>query len=117
MALTTLTEAQLKQLPADLRKLVEKQQQEAQLLQKVSEGKISLKVSEKKAVSVYGMGRWPVTLYKEQWLRLLDSAQTIRDFIDAHDGELKTKLQAAAEGLEEGSNGNGNGNGAGKESK
>ena len=54
-------------------------------------GELSLKVSQKGAVSLYGMGRFPVTLYKEQWLRLLDFSQEIRDFISAHEGELKTK--------------------------
>lgn len=50
-----------------------------------------LKVSEKGAVSIYGMGRFPVTLYKEQWLRLLDMADEIRDFIKANDSQLKRK--------------------------
>lgn len=52
---------------------------------------ISLKVSEKGGVSVYGLGRFPVTLYKEQWQKLLDMAEDIRTFIREHDGELKTK--------------------------
>ncbi len=51
----------------------------------------TLRVSQKGAVSVYGMGRFPVTLYKEQWLRLLDMADEIRSFIKEHDAELKTK--------------------------
>jgi hypothetical protein len=50
-----------------------------------------LKVSEKGAVSIYGMGRFPVTLYKEQWLRLLDMADEIRAFIAANDAQLKRK--------------------------
>jgi hypothetical protein len=50
-----------------------------------------LKVSEKGGVSVYGLGRFPVTLYKEQWLRLLGMADEIRAFIAEHDSELKTK--------------------------
>jgi hypothetical protein len=50
-----------------------------------------LKVSEKGAVSIYGMGRFPVTLYKEQWLRLLDMAEEIRAFIAANDAQLKRK--------------------------
>ena len=50
-----------------------------------------MKVSEKGALSIYGMGRFPVTLYKEQWLKLLDVADDIRTFIAAHDGQLKTK--------------------------
>jgi hypothetical protein len=51
----------------------------------------SLKVSEKGGVSVYGLGRFPVTLYKEQWLKLLAMADDIRTFIREHDTQLKTK--------------------------
>ena len=51
----------------------------------------SLKVSEKGGVSVYGLGRFPVTLYKEQWTKLLDMADDIRAFIAEHDAELKAK--------------------------
>ena len=54
----------------------------------------SLKVSEKGGVSVYGLGRFPVTLYKEQWTRLLGMADEIRAFIKEHDAELKTKPDA-----------------------
>lgn len=52
---------------------------------------VSLKVSEKGGVSVYGLGRFPVTLYKEQWTRLLDMADEIRAFLKEHDKELKAK--------------------------
>ena len=51
----------------------------------------SIRVSEKGGVSIYGLGRFPVTLYKEQWGRLLDMADEIRAFIREHDAELKTK--------------------------
>ena len=51
----------------------------------------SIKVSEKGGVSVYGLGRFPVTLYKEQWLKLLDMSQDIRNFIAENDSKLKTK--------------------------
>ncbi len=51
----------------------------------------SIKVSEKGGVSVYGLGRFPVTLYKEQWAKLLDMAADIRAFLAEHDAELKTK--------------------------
>jgi hypothetical protein len=51
----------------------------------------SIRVSEKGGVSVYGLGRFPVTLYKEQWVRLLDMADEIRAFIAEHDGQLKAK--------------------------
>jgi hypothetical protein len=54
-------------------------------------GGLSLKVSEKGAVSLYGMGRFPVTLYKEQWLRILASAPEIETFISENDAKLKTK--------------------------
>jgi hypothetical protein len=52
---------------------------------------VSLKVSEKGGLSVYGLGRFPVTLYKEQWVKLLDMADDIRAFIRAHEHELKAK--------------------------
>ncbi len=52
---------------------------------------ISMKVSEKGAVSVYGLGRFPVTLYQEQWLKLLDMADDIRGFIRENEGRLKKK--------------------------
>ncbi len=51
----------------------------------------SLKVSEKGGVSVYGLGRFPVTLYKEQWTKLLAMADDIKAFIKEHDAALKTK--------------------------
>ena len=52
---------------------------------------ITLKVSEKGGVSVYGLGRFPVTLYKEQWTKLLDMADEIRVFITENDARLKAK--------------------------
>jgi len=52
---------------------------------------VTLKVSEKGGVSVYGLGRFPVTLYKEQWTKLLDLADEIRAFIRENDPQLKTK--------------------------
>jgi hypothetical protein len=56
-------------------------------------GGVSFKVSEKGGLSVYGLGRFPVTLYKEQWAKLLDLADDIRAFIKAHEAELKSKSQ------------------------
>ena len=56
-------------------------------------GAVALKVSEKGGVSVYGLGRFPVTLYKEQWTKLLDMADEIRAFLKEHDKELKAKPQ------------------------
>jgi len=61
-------------------------------LKKTSSRGLSLKVSEKGALSVYGLGRFPVTLYKEQWNKLLDLAEDIRAFIKANDAQLKTKV-------------------------
>ena len=52
---------------------------------------LTLKVSEKGGLSLYGMGRFPVTLYKEQWLRILASAPDIEAFIRENDSKLKTK--------------------------
>ncbi len=63
----------------------------AALKRESSHGSIRLKVSDKGAVSVYGLGRFPVTLYKEQWLKLLDMANDIRAFIAANESQLKTK--------------------------
>lgn len=54
-------------------------------------GKLSLKVSEKGAVSVYGLGRWPVTLYAEQWTRLLEQSAAITEFIAANYDRLSHK--------------------------
>jgi hypothetical protein len=52
---------------------------------------VSLKVSEKGAVSVYGLGRFPVTLYKEQWTKLIEMAAEIREFIRENESKLKSK--------------------------
>ena len=52
---------------------------------------MSLKVSEKGALSVYGMGRFPVTLYREQWEKLLGMSDEIRKFIEENDSKLKKK--------------------------
>ena len=60
-------------------------------LKKGGSSGIRMKVSEKGVVSIYGMGRFPVTLYKEQWLRLLDMSADIRAFIAANETQLKTK--------------------------
>ena len=60
-------------------------------LKKGASSSVRMKVSEKGAVSVYGMGRFPVTLYKEQWLKLLDMSDEIRAFITANEPQLKAK--------------------------
>ncbi len=54
-------------------------------------GQMSLKVSEKGALSVYGLGRFPVTLYREQWEKLLGMGDQIRQFIEDNDAQLKKK--------------------------
>lgn len=58
---------------------------------KARPGQISFKVSEKGGVSVYGLGRFPVTLYQEQWAKLLEQADQIREFIRLNEGQLKKK--------------------------
>jgi len=56
---------------------------------------VTLRVSEKGGVSVYGLGRFPVTLYKEQWEKLLVMEKDIRAFITEHEAALKTKEKEA----------------------
>jgi hypothetical protein len=77
----------------DLRAELERLKAENERL-KNQRGRASLKVSEKGGVSVYGLGRFPVTLYKEQWAKLLGMADEIRAFIAEHESELKTKPDA-----------------------
>lgn len=55
---------------------------------------LSLRVSVKGALSLYGVGRWPVTLYREQWVKLLDIADDVRAFILANNATLKFKAEA-----------------------
>ena len=69
---------------------IERLRKENEALKKGAAG-VRMKVSEKGAVSVYGMGRFPVTLYQEQWLRLLDMSAEIRAFIAANEAQLKKK--------------------------
>ena len=76
-------------LKAELERL--KAENEALKSNKNARGTLSMKVSEKGALSVYGMGRFPVTLYKEQWLKLLGIAEEIKKFISENDDRLKTK--------------------------
>jgi hypothetical protein len=75
----------------DLKAELERLRKENAALKRESTSGIRLKVSEKGAVSVYGMGRFPVTLYKEQWLKLLDMSSDIRAFIAANEAQLKAK--------------------------
>ena len=75
----------------DLRAELDRLRQENAGLKKGAERCLSLKVSEKGGLSVYGLGRFPVTLYKEQWTKLLDMSDEIRTFITTHDKELNAK--------------------------
>jgi ribosome-interacting GTPase 1 len=76
-------------LKAELERL--RAENEALKSKKTGGGALSMKVSEKGALSVYGMGRFPVTLYKEQWLKLLSISEEIKKFISENDSRLKTK--------------------------
>ncbi len=76
----------------NLRAEIERLKAENEKLKKPApRGTLSLKVSGKGAVSLYGMGRFPVTLYKEQWIKLLGYADEISKFIEENDAQLKTK--------------------------
>ena len=75
----------------DLKAELERLRNENAALKKGASSAVRMKVSEKGAVSIYGMGRFPVTLYKEQWLRLLDKVSEIRAFIAANESKLKAK--------------------------
>ena len=75
----------------DLRAELERLKAENEQLKSQRGRAVSLKVSEKGGVSVYGLGRFPVTLYKEQWAKLLSMAEEIRTFIKENDARLKAK--------------------------
>lgn len=75
----------------DLRAELERLKAENEALRNKRTGVVSMKVSEKGGLSVYGLGRFPVTLYQEQWTKLLDLADQIRAFIREHQGELKKR--------------------------
>jgi hypothetical protein len=75
----------------ELKAELERLRSENAALKKGTTTRIHMKVSEKGAVSIYGMGRFPVTLYKEQWLKLLDMSDEIRAFIAANEATLKAK--------------------------
>jgi hypothetical protein len=79
-------------MPDDEMKVeLERLRRENEALKKGASEGIRMKVSEKGAVSVYGMGRFPVTLYKEQWLKLLSMSDEIRAFISKNETQLKVK--------------------------
>jgi ribosome-interacting GTPase 1 len=75
----------------DLKAELAKLKAENEALKKSSARGISLKVSQKGAVSLYGMGRFPVTLYKEQWLKILEMSDVIKNFVAENDAQLKAK--------------------------
>ena len=75
----------------DLKAELERLKAENEQLKNQRGRSVSLKVSEKGGLSVYGLGRFPVTLYKEQWTKLLAMADEIRTFMKENDSKLKTK--------------------------
>jgi hypothetical protein len=77
-------EQKLARLEAENRALKEQ-------IDKRKPGDLRLKISEKGGLSVYGLGRFPVTLYKEQWIRLLNQVEEIKSFLQEHDRDLKGK--------------------------
>jgi hypothetical protein len=84
--MTELSYEELKARLADLEKQVES---------KKRSGAMEFRVSEKGGVSVYGLGRFPVTLYYEQWMRLLDASEDLRAFLEENKSKLKLKGQVA----------------------
>ena len=75
----------------DLKEELERLKAENEALKAKTTRATSIRVSEKGGVSVYGLGRFPVTLYKEQWMKLLDMAEELKVFIAENEGKLKTK--------------------------
>jgi hypothetical protein len=78
----------------DLKAELERLKAENEKLKSQRSRSVSLKVSEKGGVSVYGLGRFPVTLYKEQWAKLLAMADEIREFIKENEASLKAKPES-----------------------
>jgi hypothetical protein len=76
---------------AEMKAELERLRAENAQLKTKDKGSVTLRVSEKGALSLYGMGRFPVTLYKEQWLRVLEHAEEIKTFIAENDAQLKAK--------------------------
>jgi len=81
----------MKMADEDLRAELERLRKENQALKQAPQARVTMKVSDKGGLSVYGLGRFPVTLYKEQWIKLIGMSADIERFIREHDHELKTK--------------------------
>lgn len=81
----------------ELKREMERLKAENQALKRGAARGLTFKVSAKGGLSVYGLGRFPVTLYREQWEKLLDMADDIRAFIHANESQLRTKAQLLAE--------------------
>jgi hypothetical protein len=75
----------------DMKAELDRLRKENESLKKGAAKGISMKVSEKGGLSIYGLGRFPITLYKEQWTKLLDMSEEIRSFLAANDSALKAK--------------------------
>ena len=98
--LNDATFAKLQPFPEEAAKLkaqldmaaeIAKLRAENEALKNRPQGGLTLKISEKGAVSVYGMGRFPITLYVEQWERLLGMTEQIKSFLKVNDAKLKRK--------------------------
>ena len=85
-----MTELNTMATPEELQAELDRLRAENEALKR-PRGQMSLRVSEKGALSVYGLGRFPVTLYREQWEKLLAMSDEIRQFIQTHDADLKKK--------------------------
>jgi len=79
----------------ELRRRIEELERE---LGRKKGGGLEFRVGEKGGVSVYGLGRFPVTLYYEQWIRLLDAADALRAFLEENKGKLKLRGQQSHSG-------------------
>ncbi|MDP9170014.1 MAG: hypothetical protein M3N54_05310 [Acidobacteriota bacterium] len=86
-----LHKEKLKLADQDLHAELERLKAENESLKQKRNTSVSMKVSEKGAVSVYGLGRFPVTLYQEQWTKLLALAEEIKTFIEENKSKLKVK--------------------------
>ncbi len=76
---------------ADMKAELERLRAENEALKSQSKRSIRLQVSQKGGVSLYGIRRFPVTFYKEEWDRILSMKDDIESFMAEHEGELKTK--------------------------